>query len=197
MKEAYEANFCPITCAILRHSVIICRNVGWRQRLEAIAQRLLRMRMNLDDQTVRPGRHRRPGHRRHEAGLAGAVARIDHDGQMRVFVQIRHRCQRQREARVILEGADAALAEHHFRVAGLEDVLRGQQEFVHRRRRAALQQHRQARFADRFQQRIVLHVAGADLQHVGVGGHQFDVLLRHHLRDDRQPRCVPRLGQQL
>ena len=51
--------------------------------------------------------------------------------------------------------------------------------------------------ADRFQQRIVLHVAGADLQHVGIVGHQRDVLRGHHLGDDGQAGLLAGLGQQL
>ena len=41
-------------------------------------------------------------------------------------------------------------------------------------------------FAERFQQREVLHVARADLQDVGILGHELDVTIRHDFGDDRQ-----------
>ena len=112
-------------------------------------------------------------------------------------MQIWHRRQRQREARVILERADAALAEHHLCVARFQNVFGGEQELIHRRRWAALEQDRQIRFADRFEQWVVLHVAGADLQHVGILRYQLDVLRRHYLRDDGQPGLGAGLGQEL
>jgi len=78
-------------------------------------------------------------------------------GKWRALVQVGHGSQRQRESRVRLESADAALAEDHVRVAGVEDVFGGQQELIHRGRRA-FQEHRRAA-RRRFQQAIVLHIA--------------------------------------
>src|SRR5215831_6954071 len=77
---------------------------------------------------------------------------------------------------MVFEGSDAALAEHDLGVAGLEDVLGGEEELVDGRRRPALEKHGPARFADFFQQWIVLHVAGADLQDVRVGCNHLDLL---------------------
>jgi hypothetical protein len=48
---------------------------------------------------------------------------------------------------------------------------------------------------DRLQQREVLHVAGADLQHVGVLGHHGDGGGVHDLGDDRQAGPLARLRQ--
>ena len=79
-----------------------------------------------------------------QIGLAGAVRRVDHHRQVGLVVQVRDRGQRQGEPRVVLEGADAALAEHDVGIAAVEDVLGGQQEFVHRGAHAALQQDRLA-----------------------------------------------------
>ena len=62
--------------------------------------------------------------------------------EMRVLMEVGHAGQGQGEARVVLEGADAALAEHDATVAGFEDILGGQQEFIDRGRRPALEQHR-------------------------------------------------------
>ena len=76
----------------------------------------------------------------------------------------------EREARRGLERADAALAQHHVLVALLEDVVGGHQQLVERRRQPALEQHRLAELAGDLEQRVVLHVARADLDHVGVLG---------------------------
>jgi hypothetical protein len=104
--------------------------------------------------------------------------------------------QREREAVRALERADAALAEHHVGVALLEDVLRAHQQLLERRRQAALEQHRDARAPDLGEQRVVLHVARADLDDVRDLGHRLDVAHVHQLGDDRQPGLRLGLAQQ-
>ena len=47
------------------------------------------------------------------------------------------------------------------------------------------------------QQVIVLHVARADLQHVDVGQHDFDLRRVHHFADDEQAVFVGRVAHQL
>ncbi len=63
--------------------------------------------------------------------------------------------------------------------------------------RPALQQHRVLALAGRVEQRVVLHVARADLQHVGVAADKRHHLGRHHFGDGRQPGHRAGLGQQL
>ncbi|CAA9288393.1 MAG: hypothetical protein AVDCRST_MAG41-4189, partial [uncultured Corynebacteriales bacterium] len=60
---------------------------------------------------------------------------------------------------------------------------------------AALEQHRPAGPADRLQQREVLHVAGADLQHVGVLGDHVHVGGVDDLGDHREAGLRADLGQ--
>ena len=72
-----------------------------------------------------------------------------------------------------------------------------EQPLLDRRRHAALEQHRHADVADRLEQQVVLHVARADLEHVGVARDQRHVGRRHHLGDDRQAGLVARGGQDL
>ena len=60
---------------------------------------------------------------------------------------------------------------------------------------SALEQHRLVGRADGLQQGEVLHAAGADLQHVGVGGDQVNASRVDHLGDDRQPGLGPDVGQ--
>ena len=50
--------------------------------------------------------------------------------------------------------------------------------------------HGRVRFADGFEQLVVLHVAGADLEDVGVFGDELDVLGGHDLGDDGQAGLV-------
>ena len=102
------------------------------QRLVAVGQGVFRIGMHFQDQAVGAGRHAGRGHLRHQVRVARAVARIDHHRQMRLGVQVDHRGQRQREPGVRFERANAPFAEHHVRIAGVEDVLGRQQQLVDR-----------------------------------------------------------------
>src|SRR5205814_1947276 len=73
----------------------------------------------------------------------------------------------EREAVGGLKRADPALAEHHRLVALLEDVFGRHQQLLQSAREAALDQRRAPAPADLGQKRVVLHVARADLDHVG------------------------------
>ena len=117
-------------------------------------------------------------------------------GQVRELLEHRHRREVEREAVGGLEGADAALAQQHVRVALLEDVLRRHQQLLERRAEAALEQHGQAGAADLGEQRVVLHVARAELDHVGDLDDRLDVARVHQLGDDRQPGLRLGLGEQ-
>ena len=126
-----------------------------------------------------------------------AWRRVDDHRQVRVQLEPRDRAEVEREARRGLEGADPALAEDHVLVALLEDVVGGLQQLVERRRQPALEQHRLAELARDLEQRVVLHVARADLHDVGVLGDRVGVLGVEQLGDDRQPGLVARLGEDL
>src|SRR6266545_728755 len=62
-----------------------------------------------------------------------------------------------------LERPDAALAQHHAIVALLQHVLGRHQELVQRRRQPALEEDREAGPPRLREKRVVLHVAGPDL----------------------------------
>ena len=64
-------------------------------------------------------------------------------------------------------------------------------------RHAALEHHRLAAVADGLQQREVLHVARADLEHVGVLGDELDVGDVDDLGDDRQAGLRAHVGEDL
>ena len=94
-----------------------------------------------------------------------------------------------------LERADAAFAQHDVEVAALRDVLRCHQPLFDGRLHAALEHDRLARLADCLQQPEVLHVASADLQHVGVGADEVDVVRVDDLGDDGQPGRFAHVGE--
>ena len=71
-----------------------------------------------------------------------------------------------------------------------EDVFGAVEPFGQRRVHAALEQHGPRLLAEPLQQREVLHVARADLQHVGVACDQFHLLRRQALRRWRKPLVV-------
>ena len=126
----------------------------------------------------------------------GRVAGVDDHRQVRELLEHRHGHQVEREAVGGLERADAALAEHHVGVAFLEDVLGRHQQLVERRGQPALEQRRAPGAADLGEQRVVLHVARADLDHVGDLEHRLEVAHVHQLGDDRQAGLGLRLGEQ-
>ena len=102
------------------------------ERLIAVGQGPLGIGMDFEDQAVGAGGDGGDGHVRDQVGVAGAVAGIDDDRQVRLVMQIGHRGQRQREAGVALERANAALAEHDVRIAVVENVFGGQQQLFDR-----------------------------------------------------------------
>ena len=130
-----------------------------------------------------------------EPALAGRVARVDDHRQVGQVVEERDGRQVERVAGVRLEGPDAALAQDHVRVAAADDVLGAHQPLLDRRAEAALEHHRPGDPADRGQERVVLHVPGADLEDVGVLGDDVDLVRLHDLGDHRQAGPLARLGQ--
>ena len=185
----------PATAAACSRRDVLVEPVGV-ELLRAVADRLLGRGVHLDDDPVGAGRGGGHRERGDEAAAAGRVARVHDHGQVGELLEHRYRGDVQREAVGRLEGADPALAQDHVRVALLEDVLRRHQQLLERRGQAALDQRGLAGAADLAQQRVVLHVAGADLDHVGHLEHRLEVARVHQLGDDRQAGLLARLGEQ-
>ncbi len=165
----------------------VVRELVGVERLRPVADRGLRVRVDLHDDPVGAHRGGCQRQRQHEVAPPGGVARVDDDRQVRELLEHRHRRQVERVAVGGLERADPALAQQHVRVALLEDVLRRHQQLVERRGDPALEQRRAPGAADLGQQRVVLHVASADLDDVGHLEHRLEVARVHQLGDDRQP----------
>ena len=154
--------------------------------------------MDLDLQAVGTAGGRGERHGLNVAGVAGGVAGVGDDGQVRQVVQHRHGVEVEGVAGAGLEGADAALAQDDVVVALAHDVLGGHEQLIDRAGHAALKQDRSLGLADLFEQREVLGVAGTDL-------HDVDLLVQedlhvarvHDLGDDRHVELGRRLAQQV
>src|SRR6185369_15763952 len=88
---------------------------------------------------------------------------------------------------VLRKGANAALAKNDLVVALSHDVLRRKQPLVERRGETALEQYRQFRSACPSQEREVLHVARANLDHVAVTFHEIHACFVECFGNDLQP----------
>ena len=99
-----------------------------RQRLRPIGRRMIGIGMHLNEQPIRTCRQRRERHRGNVIAFAGAVARIDHDRQMRQLLRRRDHRQIERVAAMVGEGPRAAFAEHDLIIPAGEDVFRGHEQ---------------------------------------------------------------------
>src|SRR6266850_1189196 len=176
----------------LRHQPFELRR---EHRLRAIAQRAIRVVVDLDDEAIASRRDRRARQLRHHVPPTGAVARVGDDRQVTQLLHDRNRGDVERVARRGLERADAALAQDHVVVAAREDVLGREQPFLDGRGDAALEQHRLAGVTELPQQRVVLHVARAHLEDVAVLRDQLDLADVHHLGDDLEVVRIGRAAQ--
>src|SRR5438034_4148663 len=111
----------------VRHQVVEGAEV---QGLRAVGERLVRCRVDLDDQAVRARRDRRERHRPDERPASGRLRRVDDHRQVRELAHEGHGVQVKGEPGSGLEGADAPLAEDHVAVALRQDVLRREQPFL-------------------------------------------------------------------
>ncbi len=113
---------------------------------------------------------------------------------MRQLIQHRDRRDIARIARGRFERANAPLAQNHIRIAMRDDVFRRHQQLFDGRTHPPLQEHRPPATAQRFQQREVLHVAGAHLHTIGILRDQIYVAVTHHFGHDREPGRLARLA---
>ena len=123
------------------------------------------------------------------------MRRIDDHRQVGEVVEEGHGGQVERVAGICLERPDASFAQDHVGIAGADDVLGRHQPLLDRRAVPALEHHRPGDPSDRGQERVVLHVPGADLEDVGVLSHDVDLVGLHHLGDHRQAGPVALLGE--
>ncbi len=111
------------------------------------------------------------------------MARIGNDRQMAVSLDERHRRKVQGIAAVVGQSANAPLAQDDVGIVLRQNVLRRKKHLVERGRMTAFEEHRFAGPSSFLQKRVVLHVAGADLDDVGVCGHKVKSLGIYRLGD--------------
>jgi len=144
--------------------------------------------------TVGTGGNRRARHRNDLVSQTRSVARIRDDWKVGQAVHNGNRREIQHVSRGGVEASDAALTQNHLVVAFRQHVFGAEQKIVDGRGHSALDHHRLVQFSDDLEQRIVLHVAGADLnaiRNVGNGMCAFGV---HRFGDDRKPCLIARAG---
>ena len=92
------------------------------------------------------------------------------------------------------KGAYAALAQNYLIIALAHHVLGRHQKLFQGSREAALDEHRLPQLSGALQQGKVLHVARADLHHIGPFSHQVQSLVVDGLGDYAQPEALADLG---
>src|SRR5579859_3298502 len=152
--------------------------------------------MNLDEQGVGSGGDRGERHGGDEVAMPGTLAGVGDDRQVRELLHQRNRADVHRIARHFLKGANAPLAQDNIGVALRENVFRRQQPLFDGGRHAAFEYDRLIDAPDLVQQEVVLHVARADLQNVGVLAYHIYIGRRHDLGNDRHAEGVTGLRQQ-
>src|SRR5581483_7319882 len=130
-------------------------------------------------------------------GPAGGVARIDDDRQVAQTLDVGHGAQVEHVAGRFLERAHAALAEDDVGVPLGQDVLGRHEQVLDGGAHGALEQDRLARLADLLEQVKVLHVAGADLEHVGIALDQRHLARVHDLGHHRHTVAAADVAQDL
>src|SRR5579883_778861 len=166
------------------------------QRLRAVAQGVIGVMVDFDDEPVCPRRHRRARHRQDLVSSAGAVRRIGNDRKMRERLYDWNRGNVHCITGGVLEGADAALAQDHIVIAAGKNIFSAQQQLFDGGGNAALEQNRLANLSEFAQQIVVLHVARAHLQKIGVFGEHRNLRLVHHFAHHQKPVPVSGIAHQ-
>jgi hypothetical protein len=164
--------------------------VSRRQRLRAVGPGASRIRVHLDQQPVRARGQGGQGQRRHQRARPGRMRRVHDHRRRHRRARDRHRGDVEGVARGRLEGADAALAQHHARGAGREDVLGREQPLFDGGARRALQQQRASRPPGGVEQTVALAVAGSDLEEIDERRGGIQRRLVEDFDDDGQPDVV-------
>ena len=132
-----------------------------------------------------------------QVGPAGGVAGVDDDRQVALALDIGHDRQVEGIAGRILEGANSPLAEDHLPISLGEDVFGRHEQVFHGRAHAAFEEDGLLGAAAFLEQVEVLHVAGADLEDVGIALDGLDLARVHDLGHDRHAEAVAGRAQDL
>src|SRR5579862_2361307 len=167
------------------------------QGLDAIGHGPVGVVVDFNDQSVRAHGDGSARQWRDLVAFAGAMAGIDHNGKVAEPLYSRHDAEVESIAGVVSEGTDSALAQDHFVIALAHHVLGCHKEFFKSSGHAALEQHRNAGAPRPLEQGIVLHVAGADLDHVGIFFHELHGFVVDGLGDNLHAEPVTNFSHDL
>ena len=142
--------------------------------------------MYLDQQPVCSGGDRRVGKGCHQIPPAGRVARIGDYGKVGLLLEHRDGRQVEGVSSRVRESSYTPFAEDHVLVPLLHDVLRGQEQVLHRGRHSPLEKDRPLESSDLGEEGKILHVTRSDLEHVGVFGDQVGLAWIHDFSHDRE-----------
>src|SRR5580658_31335 len=160
------------------------RELAKIERLRTVGKCALWTGMHLDDEAVRSDRNRRPRNRPDQALLAGPMRGIGHYGQVREFFGEGDGGKVKGVSHAGFERLDSALTKDDLVVSSGQQVFRRQQPFLHRGRGSSLEQDGFLDDGEPAQQGEVLHIACADLEHIGVLADQVHIFGTHDLGYD-------------
>ena len=136
--------------------------------LHAVGKGFFGFVVNFDEEAIGANSDSGAGKRKNLVAFTGAVRRVDEDREMAAFLDGGNDGEIEGIAGEVGEGADAAFAEHDVVVAFGEDIFGGHEEFVEGGGHAALEENGKFGAAGAFEEGEILHVARANLDHVGV-----------------------------
>ena len=145
-----------------------CGEFAGDDGLDAVGEGFFGLVVNFDEEAVAADCNRRERQGKYFVALAGAVRRIDHDGQVAAAFYGGNDGEIQSVAREVGESADAAFAESDLIVSFGQNVFGGHEKFVEGGGHAALEEDGLFGAAGTLEQGEILHVARADLDDVGV-----------------------------
>ena len=160
-----------------------------------VAERFRGVGVNFNDEAVRPDGRRSAAEDLDQIGASAALAGIDDDRQVCFLFGDGHGRQVEGVARVILERADAALAENDIRVTVGEEIFGREEPFLDAHAHAAFEEHGLAAAGASHEQPEILRIAGPDLQDVGGAGDEVDIVFAEDLGDDAEAGFGPGGGQ--
>ncbi len=153
--------------------------------------------VDFDEESIGANGDGSAGKRKNFVAFAGAMAGIDEDGKMTALFDGGDDGEVERVAGKIGEGADATLAEHDVVVALGEDVFGGHEEFIESGGHAAFEENGKFGAAGAFEEREILHIAGADLDDIGVLLDEIERFIVDGFGDDAEAVVFADSGEDL
>jgi hypothetical protein len=174
-----------------------CGEFFGEDRLHAVGEGFFGFVVNFDEEAIGANSDSGARKRKNLVALAGAVRRVDEDREMAAFLDGGNHGEIEGIAGEVGEGTDAAFAEHDVVVAFGEDIFGGHEKFVEGSGHAALEENRLFGASGTFEEREVLHVAGADLDDVGVFLNEVQGFVVDGFGNDAESELLADLGENL